>query len=111
MLEVLDSEFVKLARAKGVSRFKVIWKHSFRNAMITPLTYAGLTLGSLITGSIIIETVFSWPGLGLLSIQSVYTSDYPTVQGVALFITAFYVATAFLVDMAYGFVDPRIRYG
>ena len=111
MLEVLDSEYVKLARAKGVSSRSVVWKHALRNALITPLTVAGLTLGGLITGSVIIETVFAWPGIGLLSIQSVYKSDYATVQGVFLFVTAVYIGAAFLVDIAYAWVDPRIRYG
>ena len=111
MLEVLDSEYVKLARAKGVSGRGVVWKHALRNALITPLTVMGLTLGGLITGSVIIETVFAWPGIGLLSIQSVYKSDYATVQGVFLFVTAVYIVAAFLVDVAYAWVDPRIRYG
>jgi peptide/nickel transport system permease protein len=100
MLDVLDSEYIKLARAKGVSSTRVIWKHAFRNSMLTPLTYAGLFFGHLITGSVIIETVFAWPGIGSLAIQSVYSSDYATVQGVVMLL---------LVDLSYGVVDPRIR--
>ena len=110
MLEVLDSEYIKLARAKGVSRHWVIWKHALRNAMISPLTVAGLTLGSLITGSVLIEVVFAWPGLGTLSLTSVFNSDFTTVQGVFLIVTAFYVTTSFLVDILYAIVDPRIRF-
>lgn len=111
MLEVLDAEYVKLARAKGVSQYAVIWKHALRNAMLGPLTFAGLTLAALITGAIITETVFAWPGLGLLSIQAVTSSDYAVLQGVMLVIMFFYVVTSFLVDMLYAVVDPRIRYG
>jgi len=109
MLDVLDSEYIKLARAKGVSSTRVIWKHAFRNSMLTPLTYAGLFFGHLITGSVIIETVFAWPGIGSLAIQSVYSSDYATVQGVVMLIAAFYIGVNLLVDLSYGVVDPRIR--
>jgi peptide/nickel transport system permease protein len=110
MLEVLDSEYVKMARAKGVSRKWVLWKHALRNAMISPLTVAGLTLGSLITGSVLIEVVFAWPGLGTLSLTSVFNADFTTVQGVFLVVTLFYVTTSFLVDILYALVDPRIRF-
>lgn len=79
--------------------------------MLGPLTFAGLTLAALITGAIITETVFAWPGLGLLSIQAVTSSDYAVLQGVMLVIMFFYVVTSFLVDMLYAVVDPRIRYG
>jgi peptide/nickel transport system permease protein len=107
---VLDSEYVKMARAKGVSRKWVLWKHALRNAMISPLTVAGLTLGSLITGSVLIEVVFAWPGLGTLSLSSVFNADFTTVQGVFLVVTLFYVTTSFLVDILYALVDPRIRF-
>lgn len=110
MLEVLDSEYVKLARAKGVSRIAVIWKHALRNAMIAPLTFAGLTLAGLITGTIVVETVFAWPGLGLLAIQAVNNSDYPILQGVILLVTLVYVAMSLAIDLLYAIVDPRIRY-
>lgn len=110
MLETLDSQYIVLARAKGVSRRTVIFKHALRNALLAPLTFAGLTLGGLITGAIIIETVFAWPGLGMLAINAVTASDYAILQGVMLFVTAFYIATSLLVDIVYGLVDPRIRY-
>jgi len=110
MLETLDSQYIVLARAKGVSRRAVILKHALRNALLAPLTFAGLTLGGLITGTIIIETVFAWPGLGLLAINAVSASDYAILQGVMVFVTVFYIATSLLVDIIYGFVDPRIRY-
>ena len=77
MLNVLDSEYVKLARAKSMSNQTIIWKHSLRNALIPVLTFAGITLGSLGTGSLVVETVFAWPGLGQLAIQALAGNDYP----------------------------------
>ena len=110
MLDVLDSEYIKLARAKGVSSFSLVWKHAFRNAIIPPLTFAGVTLGNLVAGSITTELVFAWPGLGLLAINATLGSDYPILQGVVIVFTLLYVGAAFLVDVLYAYVDPRIRY-
>ena len=110
MLDVLDSEFVKLARAKGVSGRRIVWKHAFRNALIPPLTFAGLNFAALITGSVITETVFAWPGLGRLAVNSVFTNDFPLITGVVLVFTGIYVVVTFVIDMAYGLIDPRIRY-
>jgi len=111
MLDVMDSEYIKLARAKGVPSLQVIWKHALRNALIPPLTFAGITLGALITGSLVAETVFAWPGLGQLAFMAVRDSDYPLLQGVVITFAVFYLATAFLVDILYAYIDPRIRYG
>ena len=110
MLDVLDSEFVKLAKAKGVASSAVIWKHAFRNALIPPLTFGALVIAGLVTGSIVVETVFAWPGIGLLAVSSVYNSDYPLTQGIVLVFTTVYVVMAFVVDVLYALVDPRIRY-
>ena len=110
MLDVMDTEYIKLARAKGVSANIVIWKHALRNALIPPLTFAGITLGGLITGSLVAETVFAWPGLGQLAFLAVRDSDYPLLQGVVISFAAAYLATAFLVDIFYAYVDPRIRF-
>ena len=110
MLEVLDSEYVKLAKAKGMSSVQVIWKHAFRNALIAPLTAAGLLFAGLITGTVVTESVFAWPGLGLLAIQAVNKSDYPVLQGVILLVTVIYVVTALAVDLLYAYIDPRIKY-
>ena len=110
MLDVLDAEYIKLARAKGVPSTSVIWKHAFRNALIPPLTFAGVTLGSLVTGSVTTELVFAWPGLGLLAIRSTLLSDYPVLQGVVIIFTLLYVTAAFLVDVLYAYIDPRMRY-
>ena len=110
MLNVLDSEYVKLARAKGVSNKAVIWKHSLRNALIPVLTFAGVTLGSLVTGSLVVETVFAWPGLGQLAIQALVGNDYPLLQAVIVIFTLMYVMASLMVDIMYAYIDPRIRY-
>ena len=110
MLNVLDSEYVKLARAKGVANQTIIWKHSLRNALIPVLTFAGITLGSLVTGSLVVETVFAWPGLGQLAIQALAGNDYPLLQAVVIVFTLMYVVAALFVDIMYAYIDPRIRY-
>lgn len=110
MLEVLDTEYVKLARIKGVAEWKVIWKHCLRNATIAPLTYFGLLLGGFMTGSVVIETVFSWPGVGLLAIDALRARDFQVVQSVVLFFAVIYIICNLLVDILYAYVDPRIRY-
>ena len=110
MLEVLDSEFVKFARSKGVNSRRIIWKHALRNAMLAPLTYAGLLLAGLITGTVVTETVFAWPGLGRLAVQSVFANDFPVMTGIVMLFTVVYVGMNFVVDIAYAYLDPRIRY-
>ena len=110
MLEVLDAEFVKLARIKGVPEWRIVWKHAFRNAAIVPLTYFGVLAGSILTGSVVIETVFAWPGTGWLAIEAIRGRDFPVVQSVVLFFAVMFLAINFLVDALYAYVDPRIRY-
>lgn len=110
MLEVLDSEFVKLARAKGVNTRSVVWKHAFRNALIQPLTASAVILTSFLGGSIIVETIFAWPGMGRQLITVINNNDYPAILAFALFYAALYVVANFLVDLSYGWIDPRIRY-
>ena len=109
MLEVLDSEYVKLARAKGVPARMIVWKHAFRNAVLAPLTNAGLLLAGFLAGTVVTETVFAWPGLGRLAVDAVRTNDFPVISGLTLVFTVFYVVANFLIDVAYGWVDPRIR--
>ena len=109
MLEVLDSEYIKLARAKGVSELTVVWKHAFRNAVIAPLTNAGLLLAGFMAGTVVTETVFAWPGMGRLAIDAVRTNDFPVVSALTLIFTVIYVGANFLIDLTYGLVDPRIR--
>jgi peptide/nickel transport system permease protein len=110
MLEVLDSEYVKLARIKGVPEWKVVWKHCLRNAALAPLTYFGLIVGGFVTGSVVIETVFSWPGVGLLAIDAVQVRDFQVVQTVVIFFAFIYIMSSLLVDILYAYLDPRIRY-
>lgn len=110
MLDVLDSEYIKLARIKGVSERMVIWKHALRNALIAPLTTAGMLFATLISGEVIIETVFSWPGVGRLSVEAMMARDFPVVQGVTLMVAALVLVMNLLVDIMYAYVDPQIRY-
>ena len=110
MLEVLDTEYVKLARIKGIPEWKVIWKHCFRNALIVPLTYFGLIGAVIMTGSVVIETVFSWPGVGQLTIEALRSRDYQVVQAMVLMFATGFLAINLLVDILYAYLDPRIRY-
>ena len=111
MLEVLDMDFVVMARAKGVSTGGVIWKHALRNALIPPLTVSSLILTGFITGSVLVEVVFAWPGLGRLAVNSVTTNDFPVLTGVMLLFTVLYVVVNFVTDVLYVVIDPRIRLG
>jgi ABC-type dipeptide/oligopeptide/nickel transport system permease component len=110
VLEELRELYVLAARARGVSRARAILRHAFRNSLIPIVTVLGLQLGSVLTGAVITETIFAWPGVGRLLIQSISARDYPAVQGCVLLIAFTYVSTNLIVDVAYGFLDPRIRY-
>lgn len=110
MLEVMDSEFVRLARAKGVGSRMVIWKHAFRNALIQPLTASTLALAGFIEGAVVVEQVFSRPGIGSMAIQAVHNKDFPLLQGAVLMFILVYLFATFLTDIVYSLVDPRIRY-
>jgi peptide/nickel transport system permease protein len=110
MLDVLDSEYIKMARAKGVSGRSIIWKHALRNALIPPLTFAGVNMSALMTGAVTTELVFAWPGIGQLAVQSMRSADYPLLQGIIIVFTLMYLAGSLIVDVLYGYIDPRIRY-
>jgi peptide/nickel transport system permease protein len=110
MLEVLDSEFVKLTRIKGLAEWKVVWKHCLRNASIAPLTFFAIIAGVLMTGSVVTESVFSWPGTGLLVIDAVRARDFQVVQAVVIVFAGIFIFTNLLVDILYAYLDPRIRY-
>lgn len=110
MLQELDSQFVMFARAKGVRMRTVIWKHAFKNAIIVPITFSGLLAAAYITGTVVTETVFSWPGLGRLAVDAVFNNDFPVMTGVVLFFTVIYVGVNLFVDISYALIDPRIRY-
>jgi peptide/nickel transport system permease protein len=109
MLEVLESEYVKLARIKGLSESVVIWKHCLRNALIPVLTLWGVFVGNLITGAIVTETVFAWPGVGRLTYEAVIYRDFPLLQAVIILKAILIVAINLVVDILYAYVDPRIR--
>ena len=109
MLEVLDSEYVKFARIKGLSERLVVYKHALKNAVIPVLTFSGLTLAGLLNGSVVIEVVFAWPGIGRLMLQGINQRDFPIVQATVLAAGFFYIITALLVDILYAYVNPRIR--
>jgi peptide/nickel transport system permease protein len=110
MLEVMDSEYVKFARVKGLAERMVVWKHALKNAVIPLLTFSGLTLAGLLNGSVAVEVVFAWPGIGQLMLQGIQTRDFAIVQATVLAAGFFYIVTALLVDILYGYVNPRIRY-
>ena len=110
MLEVLDSEYIKFARIKGLRERVVVYKHALKNAIIPVLTFGGLTLAGLLNGSVVVEVVFGWPGIGRLLLQGINQRDFPVVQATVLAAGAFYIITALLVDILYAYVNPRIRY-
>ena len=110
VLEELGEPYVLAARARGVSRVRAVLRHAFRNSLIPIVTVLGLQFGAVLTGAVITETIFAWPGVGRLLIQSIGARDYPAVQGCILLIAATYVSMNLLVDVVYGLLDPRIRY-
>jgi ABC-type dipeptide/oligopeptide/nickel transport system permease component len=110
VMEELRELYVLAARARGVSRARAVFKHAFRNSLIPIVTVLGLQLGSVLTGAVITETIFAWPGVGRLLIQSITARDYPAVQGCILLIAVSYVSMNLIVDLMYGLLDPRIRY-
>jgi peptide/nickel transport system permease protein len=110
MLEVLDSEFVKLARAKGAGSATVIWKHAFKNALLPALTLSALIFAGFISGTVVVETVFVWPGLGTMSVDAVGKNDFPIMTGAVLMFALFYTVINFVADLSYALIDPRIRY-
>jgi peptide/nickel transport system permease protein len=110
MLEVLDSEFVKLARIKGLSQTVVVWKHCLRNALIPVVTLFGVFFALLVTGAIVTETVFAWPGVGRLTYEAVIFRDYPLLQAVILLKAVIVLAVNLAIDVLYAYLDPRVRY-
>ena len=110
MLEVLDSEYVKLARVKGVVERRVVWLHALKNALIPVVTFAGIYFAILVTTAIVVETVFAWPGLGRLAYEGISSRDFPVIQAVVLTTAAIVAAVNLCVDCLYAVIDPRIRY-
>ena len=110
MLEVLNEEYIKVARAKGLTERVVIWRHALRNAAIPPITFAGIALSSFITGAVVVEQVFAWPGLGRMAVSAVTGNDFPLLVGAVLVITFLYLVLNLLLDLVYVYIDPRIRF-
>jgi len=109
VLEQLGSDYVRTARAKGLTERAVLLRHAFRNALIPILTILGLQFGTLLAGTIVTETIFSWPGIGRLAVQAIEARDYPLLQGCILVIAVSYVLVNLLTDLVYAFADPRVR--
>ena len=109
MIEELSSDYVRTARAKGISETSVLFRHASPNALIPVITIVGLQFGSLLAGTIVTETIFSWPGIGRLAVQAISARDYPLLQGCILIIAVSYVAVNLLTDLVYAIVDPRLR--
>jgi len=109
MLEVLNQDYIRTARAKGVGGRPVVWKHAFKNAAIPIVTIVGIELGTLLGGSVITETIFAWPGVGRLSVQAIYNRDYPVVQAAVFLLASTFVLVNLVVDLLYTYLDPRIR--
>lgn len=111
MLEVLNQDYIRTARAKGLRQYKVVMTHAFRNAMLPIITIIGLQLGALLSGAVLTETIFSWPGIGKWLFDSIARRDYPIIQATTLLIATIYVGVNLGVDLLYALIDPRIRYG
>ena len=111
MIEVLSQDYIRAARAKGLSERRINYRHAFPNALLPLLTLVGLQAGAILAGAIVVETIFLWPGVGQLAVSSILSKDYPVVQGVVLLSALSYILINLLVDLSYTVVDPRISYG
>jgi peptide/nickel transport system permease protein len=111
MLEVLRADYIRTARAKGLSETFVVAKHTLKNAAIPIITITGLQFGTLLGGAVVTETVFAWPGIGRLAIQSIYNRDYPVVQCIVFLAAVLFIVINFCIDFVYGLLDPRVRSG
>jgi len=110
MLEVLGSDYIRTARSKGLSERKVVYKHALRNAVLPVVTIAGMQFGYLIAGAVLVETVFSWPGMGRLMFDGILRRDYPLIMGILIFSSALVIVANLVTDILYGVLDPRIRH-
>lgn len=109
MLEVLNSDFIKTAKAKGLTGHMIVWRHALRNSILPVVTYLGYLIANVITGSVVIEQIFAIPGIGKFFVQSVLDRDYPFIMGITIFYAVLLMASRFLADLAYALVDPRLR--
>jgi ABC-type dipeptide/oligopeptide/nickel transport system permease component len=110
MLEVIGSDYVTTARAKGMAERVVVWRHALRNALVPVVTILGLQIGSLLSGAVIVETIFGWPGVGRLLIQAIASRDFPMVQGGVVVVAGIFAVVNLATDLVYAVIDPRIRY-
>ncbi len=110
MLEVIRLDYIRTARAKGLTEKLVIWRHALKNALIPVVTVIGLQTGTLLGGAVLTEIVFAWPGIGRLLVESILSRDYPVIQGVVLLVATLFIFINLIVDIIYSFLDPRIRY-
>ena len=111
MVEVLSEDYIRSARAKGLGQRLILWRHGLKNALIPVVTMLGLQFGAMLAGAVVIETVFSRPGVGRLVVSAILQKDYPLVQGCVLVIAVAYVLVNFFTDIAYKLIDPRVSYG
>jgi ABC-type dipeptide/oligopeptide/nickel transport system permease component len=110
MLETLDSEYIRMARIKGVSEKLIVWKHALRNSLLPILSFGGMYAAILVTGAILVETVFAWPGVGRLAYGAIVTQDFPLIQGTVMTSAVIVMSINLLTDVLYAYLDPRIRY-
>ncbi|MGE5573518.1 MAG: ABC transporter permease [Bacillota bacterium] len=110
MLEVVRQDYIRTARSKGVPEGSVVWRHALRNAMIPVITVIGVDVPSLLSGAMLTETIFCWPGIGRLAVEAVINRDFPIQRGVVLFMALVFLGATLIVDLSYGFFDPRVRY-
>jgi peptide/nickel transport system permease protein len=108
VLDVLGQEYVRTARAKGLTDHIVVWRHVLRNAMLPVITVIGVSIGNLLSGAVIVETLFNWFGIGKYAIDAIFLRDYPAVQGVVLYMAVVFVVINAVVDLSYAWLDPRI---
>lgn len=111
LLDSLSQEYIRAARARGLSEWRIMTRHALRAALLPVITVFGMSIGNLLAGSVVVETLFSWPGIGSLAVESIFQRDYPVIQGYILLTGMFVVGVNLLVDLCYGLLDPRIRYG
>ena len=109
-LDVLCQDYIRTARAKGLPASALVYRHVLRNVLIPVITTVGLQFGALLGGAVLTESVFGWPGMGLLYVDSIFSRDYPMIQGIVLVFPALVISMNMLVDVLYGYIDPRIRY-
>jgi ABC-type dipeptide/oligopeptide/nickel transport system permease component len=110
VLEVLGQDYIRTARSKGLEEGRVLWRHALRNALLPVVTVIGLEMAGLLGGAVVTETVFAWPGIGRLTVESIYNRDYPVVQGLVLVMAVIFIVANLVVDVSYAALDPRVRY-